>query len=173
MRQDDVATLFDHLYWLRDRILAAADHPDVLLDGDEAPFTTRDLRATLVHELDVEWSWRVRLQRDDRTEFSPDDEELQAADFPTIAAIRERWLVDEVEMRAWIANMTDADLEGPCRTESKGSHPFWYHLQHICTHGLQLLCEAAGILSRAGHSPGEIDFLEYVEKRERSAGGPV
>jgi uncharacterized damage-inducible protein DinB len=167
MQQTDVATLFDHLYWLRDRVLAAAEGPDVPLTTD-TPITTRDLRATLVHELDVEWSWRVRLQRDDRTDFSPDDEELVPGDFPTIATIRDRWLIDEDEMRTWIAGLTDVDLAGPCRTEATGSHPFWYHLQHLYSHGLQQLSEAAVLLTRAGHSPGEIDFLEFVEDRERS-----
>jgi uncharacterized damage-inducible protein DinB len=167
MRQADVATLFDHLYWLRDRLVAAADHPDVPL-VDDAPVTTRDLRATLVHELDVEWSWRDRLRSADPTDFSPDDEELNPADFPTLAAIRERWLDDEAEMRGWIAGLTDADLDGPCRAEKKGSHPLWFHLQHLSTHGMQQLSEAAVLLTRAGHSPGEIDFLEYVEGTEKA-----
>ena len=70
----DARLLIDHLYWMRDRVLTRAGEPDVALT-DPAPVTTRDLRATLVHELDVEWSWRVRLQRDDPTAFSPDDEE--------------------------------------------------------------------------------------------------
>jgi len=170
MRQTDVATLFDHLYWLRDRLLNAAGEPGVPLT-DEAPVTTRDLRATLVHELDVQWSWRGRLRGPDPADFSPDDLELNPADFPTIAAIRERWREDEAEMRGWIASLTDADLDGPCRAEKSTSHPLWYHLQHLYTHGMQQFADAAVLLSRAGHSPGEIDFLEFVEQREKVASG--
>ena len=164
MQHDDVATLFDHFYWLRDRVLAAAEAPGVRLT-DATPVTTRDLRATLVHELDVEWSWRVRLRGADPTEFNPNDVELRPADLPTIAAIRQRWQEDEAEMRAWIGALTDADLEGSCRAEKRTSHPLWYHLQHLYTHGLQQFANAAVLLSRAGHSPGEIDFLEFVEQR--------
>jgi uncharacterized damage-inducible protein DinB len=158
--------LFDHLYWLRDRLLTLAAEPDVRLT-DDAPPTTRDLRATLVHELDVEWSWRVRLQRDDPTQFAPDDEELVPADFPTIDAIRARWIEDEVDLRAWLGALTDADLAARCRAEASLVHPFWHHLQHLYTHGVQQFSDAATLLSRQGHSPGELDFLEFVEQRAR------
>jgi uncharacterized damage-inducible protein DinB len=160
----DARFLIDHLYWMRDRVLTRADEPDVALT-DPAPPTTRDLRATLVHELDVEWSWRVRVQRDDPTVFSPDDEELDPADFATVEAIRERWQEDEAEMRAWLAGLTDADLAVRCRAERDLEHPFWHHLQHLYTHGIQQLSDAATLLSMHGHSPGELDFLEFVEER--------
>ena len=165
----DIATareLFDHLYWVRDRILTLADDPAVRLT-DEAPPTTRDLRATLVHELDVEWSWRVRLERADPTAFAPDDEELVAADFPTVETVRERWRDDEAEMLAWLAALTDADLAARCRAERSLEHPFWHHLQHLYTHGIQQFSDAATLLSAQGHSPGELDFLEFVEQRSR------
>jgi uncharacterized damage-inducible protein DinB len=170
VRQAGGATIFDHLYWLRDRLLDRADEPGVPLT-DDSPVTTRDLRATLVHELDVQWSWRERLRGADPTEFSPDDEELKPADFPTITSIRDRWRQDEAEMRAWIDGLTDTDLEGPCRAEKTGSHPLWFHLQHLYTHGMQQFSDAALLLTRAGHSPGEIDFLGYVEQTEKADRG--
>jgi uncharacterized damage-inducible protein DinB len=163
----DIAALFDHLYWVRERILAAADDPAVPLVDPAAP-TLRDLRATLVHELDVEWSWRVRLGGIDRTAFSADDEELVATDFPDLAAIRTRWATDEAEMRAWLATLDGAVLDGPCRTESAGDgHPFWFHLQHIYSHAIQQFTDAAVLLTAAGRSPGELDFLDFVESTDR------
>lgn len=162
MRPTDVAALFGHLYFLRDRILTAADDPSIDLDAPTP--TLRTLRQTLVHELDVEWSWRERLRGADPTRFSPDDEELDPADFPTVAAIRDRWLEDEREMRGWLATLDEAALNGPCRAEKDRSHPLWFHLQHLYSHGLQQLADAATILSAAGRSPGELDFLEYVEQ---------
>src|SRR3954447_26136408 len=109
MRPNDIAELFDHLYWMRDRILAAGDAPGVPLTTD-AHATIRDLRATLVHELDVEWSWRERLRSPDQTHFVAIDEELDAYDFHTLAAIRDRWAADETEMRGWLATLDEATL---------------------------------------------------------------
>src|SRR4051812_40746966 len=106
MRRDDLGILLDHLYGMRDRVLDAADDPGVPLTRTD-PLGSRDLRAILVHELDVEWSWRERLRGDDRTRFAPDDRDLDPADFPDLAAIRARWTADEAAMRAWVADLTD------------------------------------------------------------------
>lgn len=165
MNNADVQVLFDHLYWVRNRILDAADAPSVPF-VDPTPPTVRDLRATLVHELDVEWSWRERMRAGDRTAFPPDDVELVPDDFPALQSVRARWLRDEAEMRDWIAGISDADLEGPCRVESLGSHPFWFHLQHVYAHGVQQFSDAAVILTGAGRSPGELDFLDFLRQRD-------
>jgi uncharacterized damage-inducible protein DinB len=168
MQPTDIAALFDHLYWVRDRILAAADDPAAPFI-DPAPPTLRDLRATLVHDLDVEWSWRVRLAASDRTTFGPDDDELVATDFPDVAAIRDRWATDEAEMRAWLGTLDAGVLEGSCRTEASGpGHPFWFHLQHLYSHAIQQFADCAVLLTAAGRSPGELDFLDFVETTGRA-----
>ena len=165
MNASDVTILFDHLYWVRDRILEASDDPSVPFT-DAAPPTIRDLRATLVHELDVQWSWRQRLRSPDRTAFPPDDVELVPDDYPSIAAIREHWRRDEAEMREWVTGLTDADLRAACDAEPRAGHPFWFHLQHLYSHGLQQFSDAAALLTAAGRSPGELDFLDFALSRE-------
>lgn len=166
MSPSDIAQLFDHLYWMRDRILRASDAPGVPLTTDAHP-TIRDLRATLVHELDVEWSWRERLSGPDPTEFPADDEELDPNDFGTLESIRGRWADDEREMRAWIATLDEETLDAPCPAERGAAHPFWVHLQHLYTHSVQQFSDCAVALTLAGRSPGELDFLDFVLERER------
>ena len=170
MQPSEIALIFDHLYWVRDRVLEAADPPGVRWPG-EAPAGLRGLRATLVHELDVEWSWRQRLSSADPTTFPPEDAELVPEDFPSVASIRERWIGDELETRTWLAGMTAKSLDGPCGAEQSGSHPMWWHLQHIYVHGIQQLSDAARLLSADGHSPGELDFLDFIDARERGQRG--
>ena len=164
MLRSEVSLLFDHLYWMRDRVLDAADDP-VVPFTEKRPATIRDLRATLVHELDVEWSWRERLRGDDPTSFSSDDEDLVADDYPTVDSVREHWQRDEAEMRAWLSSLTDAVLDAPCRAEKKVAHPLWFHLQHLYTHGIQQFSDAATVLTGYGRSPGELDFLQFVGQR--------
>jgi uncharacterized damage-inducible protein DinB len=168
MRADDMSVLFEHLYFVRDRIMEAARNaPSALVDP--APPTIRDLRTTLVHELDVEWSWRERLDGPDPTTFDEAIDELTVLDLPDLAAISDRWRSDEAEMRAWIARLGDDGLAGPCGAENPSRHPLWYHLMHLYTHGIQQFSDAAVLLTAAGQSPGELDFLDFVERRE--AGG--
>ena len=67
-------------------------------------------------------------------------------------------------MRRWFATLDEAELNGPCRAERSGSHPLWFHLQHLYSHAIQQFADAATLLTAARHSPGELDFLEYVEQ---------
>ena len=163
MRISEATTLIDYLYWTRDAVLAAAAQ----LEGGEFTgtdtVTTRDMRATLVHELDVQWSWRERLKGADWDEWGP-DADLTADDYPTIESLREHWARDEADMRAWLASLTDADLDAPpVREEDR--LPLWQFVMHLVSHGIQQFSEAAVLLTRAGHSPGDIGFLEFVASR--------
>ena len=82
----EITLLFNHVYWMRDKVLRAADSvPEVLIE--QTPATIRDLRTTLVHELDVEWSWRERLRGIPFETWGPDGE-LKPADYPTLGSIR-------------------------------------------------------------------------------------
>ena len=165
MRVTEAAELFDYLYWMRDAVLLQA----AALDADRwrgtDTVTNRDLRATLVHELDVQWSWRERLRGADWDEWGP-DADLKAGDYPTVEALTEHWRRDEAETRAWLAGLTDADLDAPpVRDEDR--QPLWQYVMHLVSHGIQQFSEAAVLLTDAGASPGDIGFLEFVQTTGR------
>jgi uncharacterized damage-inducible protein DinB len=172
MQHDHALILFDHLYWIRDKVLDAADHPGVPFTA-EAHVTIRDLRATLVHELDVEWSWRERLAGPTPTSFAGLEEDLDPLEVADVAALRRRWADDERSMRAWLATLDDATLAGPCAAETPSAHPAWFHLQHLYTHALQQFSDAAVTLTLVGRSPGGLDFLEFAQQHRATAAGRV
>ncbi len=158
MRLTDVQVLFAYLYWVRDRILEAAGFLplEALNARHESP---RDLKSTLVHELDVEWSWRERL-RGPAGSSAPENE-LTPDDFPTLDSLRERWHGDEQEMRAWLMSLSDEDLTIPFRREG-ARFPLWFYLMHIFSHAMQQFSDAAVLLTSAGRSPGNLEFLSYA-----------
>ena len=41
--------------------------------------------------------------------------------------------------------------------------PLWQHVMHIYTHGVLQFADAAVLLTRAGASPGELDFLDFAQ----------
>jgi uncharacterized damage-inducible protein DinB len=169
MQLSEATTLFDYLYWVRDAVLGATGKLDTDAFAGTDTVTTRDLRATLVHELDVQWSWRERLRGADWEEWG-EDAELTAGDYPTLDALVEHWRRDEAEMRAWLASLTDGDLDAPPQRD-EDSYPLWYYVMHLVSHGIQQFSEAAVLLTRAGHSPGDIGFLEYARETTSRAPG--
>jgi uncharacterized damage-inducible protein DinB len=167
MRQTDIAAQIDYLYWLRDRILARV----ASLDGDAwtaaDTVTSRDLRATLVHELDVELSWRKRVRGEPPSEWR--EVFLEAGDYPTLASLADHWQRDEAEMREWLAGLDEAGLEAPVTANELPGYPLSIHLLHVIDHGIQSFSEAAVLLSAAGRSPGDLDFLDFYDSPERRA----
>lgn len=159
MRKSDVHSLFAYMYWANRRILDAAEH--LTVDELTAPtaVTTRDLRATLVHELDAEWSWRLNLQG----RLSEDEDDLRPEDYPDVASIREHWRRDEADMRTWLDALTEDQLAAEVQSGlTQDSRPLWQYLVHIGMHAAQQQADAATLLSLAGRSPGDLGFLEYL-----------
>jgi uncharacterized damage-inducible protein DinB len=164
MRKSDIQLLFDYMYWVNHRLLeSAADLPPERFRAPAAT-TTRDLRTTLVHELDVEWSWRLNLQgRDDE---AGSEQELRAEDYADVGALREHWARDEAEMRSWLDGLTDEDLSTEVPSTFTGDRrPLWQYLFHIVSHAAQQQADAATLLTLAGRSPGEVGFLEFLQTR--------
>ena len=158
MRNSDVARLLAFNYWANRRLLAACEGltPEQWTAGDTV--TNRTLRGTLVHALDTEWSWRLRLR-----DPGARGEEMREEDFATVAALAEAWNRDEREMTAWVASLSDEELAAAVPVPWGSEYPLWQLIFHVLSHSTQQRTEAAVLLTRAGHSPGDFEFLNYIE----------
>ena len=92
--------LFDYNYWARDRQLqtcAGLTEEQFLRPlGNSFP----SVRDTLTHLLAVEWLWLERWRgKSPRTLLAPEE-------FPTLAALCERWQTVEREMREYVSALT-------------------------------------------------------------------
>jgi uncharacterized damage-inducible protein DinB len=105
MQHEEIGELIDYLFWVRDRILAASAG---LADGEfqsRETVTTRDLRATLAHQFENEWAWRIRLSEG---AFPVGD--VLPTDYPTLDALVDHWRREERDLRAWFDGLSDRDL---------------------------------------------------------------
>ena len=157
VQRQDIAEQLDYLFWVRDRVLsAAAALPGIEFVSSET-VTTRSLRATLAHQLECEWAWRIRL-----AEGTFPEGDVRPDEFPSVGALARRWHVEEQAMRDCLDRLTDADLESPLGPGSP--LPRWRYLLYVVNHGVQQFTEAAVMLTRLDRSPGEIGFLEFCSR---------
>ncbi len=160
MRSPDLHVLVDYHYWATRLVLAAAsgltDDEFRRASGD----TTRDLRETLVHALDVEWSWRERLRGLPHEVWASD---LSVEAYPSVDVLAEHWAQDETEMRSWIDGLSDEELAAPANVEGEIDAPLWFYVMHILTHGTLQRSDVAVLLTQAGRSPGDLDFLDFAD----------
>jgi uncharacterized damage-inducible protein DinB len=160
MQQTDITPLFEYLYWIRDRALARAAELTAEAFVDPSTVAYRDLRATLVHELDVERSWRLRLQGAPREDW---DVTLEPVDYPDVAALADRWHRDEAETLGWLSRLTDADLAQGITANGLEGFALSTYLVHVVMHGTESFSAAAILLQQAGHSMGDVGYLDFID----------
>ena len=168
MRIRDVITLYHYNYWANGRVLKSAALVGPTGYTAPAPVSFGSLRGTLVHVYAVEWLWRVRCEEGISPKAHPPQE-----DFPTLRVLGERWLAEEKAMLAYLGRLRDQDLDRVVKyTNTKGidyQNPLWQLLAHIVNHGTQFRSEAAVLLTQAGYSPGDLDFIAFLRENNQPA----
>lgn len=160
MRANDLIPLFEYLYWIRDRALVQAGELTPAAFIDPATVAYRDLRATFVHELDVERSWRLRLQGAPTDVW---DVTLDPTDYPDMGTLADQWQDDEGETLRWLSELTEDELAAPVTVNGLEGFPLSTYLVHVVMHGIESLSAAAILLHRAGQSIGEVGYLDFVD----------
>jgi len=163
MRHSELVSLYDYNAWGNQRVLVAAALVSDLEYLAPAPLSHGSLRGALVHTLAVEWLYRLRCQEG----LSP-TALLVEGEFPSVAALAERWSAEETHMRRYLATLRDQDLDRVVhyKTTSGVSHQnsLWQMLVHMVLHGTQTRAEAAVLLTQYGHSPGDLDLILFLRQ---------
>ncbi len=174
MRIDEIKLLYDYNEWADARILAACAKVSAEQYAAPSPFGTGrgGLRETMVHILDNLWQQRITLQgfyqEPLADEAAYDATELHEDDLPTFAALRERWLIEQGAMRAYLDTLTEETLNGTIRYVIPGAvreFVVWHILVDVIIHATQHRSEAAVLLTSYGQSPGDFDFTMSLNER--------
>lgn len=163
MKKADVLFLFEYNYWAARLILRAADGLSSEQFTAPARLSFGSLRGTLVHILSTERIWRLRCQAG----ISPTTM-LQEADYADLAAFRLAVEAEERDMRAYLATLSDDDLQRTVRYTNTRGFPYenvlWQILAHVVNHGTQFRSEAGVALTEMGHSPGDVDLIFFMRQ---------
>jgi uncharacterized damage-inducible protein DinB len=161
MIAEAVRTMYAYNAWANTRILDAAAHvtPEQFLAGGGASFDS--LRDTLVHAMSAQWVYLERWKGRSPRAF------LDPKEFFDVASLRRRWNVIERDTQAFVAGLSDAqlarDLEYTNMKGERWTYPLWQQMLHQVNHATQHRSEAAVMLTHAGHSPGWLDLLYYID----------
>jgi uncharacterized damage-inducible protein DinB len=158
MQVDQVRWLFAYDRWATSQVLAALDGLDPDVWARSEIVGDRGLGSILVHHLGASMRWRHGFQQDGE---SPEPE---AEPLPSVEQLRQRWEEEWAAVDAWLPTLT----EGFIAYAHEGV-PVWQMLVHVVNHGTQHRAEAAALLTAEGHSPGELDMINYAE--EQAAAG--
>jgi uncharacterized damage-inducible protein DinB len=163
--------LYDYNYWARDRQLeaCAALSQEQFLRPLGSSFSS--LRDTLAHVMGAEWIWLERwLGRSPQT-LPGVPEGLAFAEtlrrwqeqFATVAAIRDRWLGVERDLRQYLARLDETalgrelvyvNIQGQTWT-----YPLWRTILHLVNHGTYHRGQVTTLLRQLGAKAPEVDFL--------------
>jgi len=161
---DFVRTLYRYSAWANARVLetAARLSPEQLSAPGGASYDS--VRETLVHTMSAQWIWLFRWQG-----TSPGTM-LDTRQFPDLAAIRARWDQIENDTRRFVTALTDADLARVVDYRNtrgeRWAYPLWQQVVHQVNHATQHRSEIALVLTQFGHSPGDLDFLVFIDQHE-------
>jgi uncharacterized damage-inducible protein DinB len=158
----DLEALFDYSYWANRKLF------EVLSQLTDEQFVQPvagsygSIRNTLVHVLSAEWGW---LDRCGGAQRGP---ALKAADYPTLASVRDRWQQVEQHVRGFLSGLRDEDLDrivvwaiagGPEHRSRLGEL-----MQHSFIHGVHHRGQVALLLRLLEHAPGNFDVLFYYDR---------
>ena len=171
MKIDEIKLLCDYNDWADAHILAAC--AKVSPEQYTAPtvYGHGGLRATMVHILDNIWQQRITLQgyyqEPLADEAAYDATELHEDAIPTFAALRERWMMEQQEMRDYLNTLTEEMLNSTIRYVIPGAireRVVWHILLDLILHAAQHRSEAAALLTSYGQSPGDFDFIMFMNE---------
>jgi uncharacterized damage-inducible protein DinB len=158
----DLLTLFKYNSWANHRILEHAArltpeqvHAPAAMDHGSA-------FQTLLHMVDVEWSWRIMSTNTVAREYVWEMEAL-----PDLASLDRFWRMECARMLAYVGSLDKAALEqevdfGSLQGQKPRSARVRQILLHVVTHSGHHRSEMARRLTECGHSPGDLALLNSL-----------
>jgi len=149
----DIRFLYGFDRWATTKVLDAAAGVDETTWSATNIVAERGLGGILVHQLGAQQRWRHFLTGAQGEEPTPEDGPLL-----DLAALRGAWEREWAGYEAWFDVMQPEWLD-----QAEGGVSLWQALAHVVNHGTQHRSEAAVLLTAAGHSPGDLDMVDYAE----------
>ncbi len=162
MNLADFRSLFAYIEWANDQVLTTiaqlTDEQFNRVVGGSFP----TLRETVSHLVVVEWVWLARW-KGSGVNAPP---AWTTAD--TLAPYREALRDVEADRAAFLAGLTDADLERPVsftflKGDRSDTFPLGELMQHVITHSAFHRGQLVSLIRQVGAVPPPSDLLDYLD----------
>jgi len=166
MNRQDIVTLYDYNAWANARILRAVEPltPEAFLRDLKNSFPS--VRDTLAHILGAEWIWLRRWHGESPSQILP------AADFSTLASLKDRYAAVEKERRVFLEGLSEERLAQPFpyKDMAGNAHSLLlvHSLQHVVNHGTYHRGQITTMLRQLGATPVSTDMSRFY--LDRAAG---
>lgn len=166
MSPEEIRPLYEYNAWANQRSLAAAQKLTVEQFTKPMGSSFSSIRDTLAHIYGAEWIWLERFQGRSPSALP------NMSQFPDVQTLREAWLVHEERLLAFVAGLTQADLDRTMeyKTLKFGvySNPLWQSMLHVVNHGTYHRGQVTTLLRQLGAQPVLLDLMHFY--RELSTG---
>lgn len=166
MTLQDIVTLYEYNRWANGRTLEAAERLDAAALLKDLGNSFPSVRDTLAHILGAEWIWLRRWLGETPAKI------LAAAEFPTVASLREHFRAVDRERAEFLASVTEARLQQSFDYRDLAGNalrlPLAQSLQHVVNHGTYHRGQVTTMLRQLRAAPIGTDMSRFY--LDRAAG---
>lgn len=153
--------LYDYTCWGRDKMLDTTALLTAEQLDQETRFPIHTVKETLVHTMSAEFAYRMRCS-------GVRYQVLKKEDFADLAAVRAHWQAEEALMRKYLAEVSEEALQAEVTYWTPAGEEVvrvrLALLNQLFLHSMQHRAEVAQMLTEFGHSPGNIDYVVFVDE---------
>lgn len=163
MLLDHIRRMFEYNYWCNQLIMDTTDNLAAEQFEQQTEFPLNSFKETLVHTMSAERVYRMRLAGE-----APSG--VEQNEFTNLQAIRDFWGDEEIQMMAYLDHIDDAAVTDGFKYTIASTGKEYERMRadvltQLLFHGMQHRAEMAQMLTEFGHSPGNIDYLIYINNR--------
>jgi len=162
---ETVRLLYDYTRWADARMIEAVSKLAPEPWTKDLGSSLKSVRDTVVHIASAQWIWLSRWKGETPKGM------WTAADYPTLAAVRDRWDPVRQELAAFAAAQSEASLNAPLAYKNLKGDPMSYPLGHLMLHAVNHSTYHRGqvttLLRQLGAQPVSTDLVVYYVERAK------
>ena len=159
-----INTIWHYNYWAHHQMLDCVSHISETDFKREVDYSMGSVHRQVVHVMWAESIWYARINGLPRPEYT-------VTDYPTLAAIRDKWSDIEAQWRAYLDRLTETELHSTfdyVRGNNEAITSVVYEiLWHIVNHGTDHRAQILQLSHTYGAPTFEQDMFFYFRARDK------